>query len=197
MKSEWEYYMKKSAVCFLASALLLAGCASGKKENGLSKGSTLTDCITIKAEKKSFEISKTPDIALKDFNIFDICIDNVKRDEVVYLFAYHNTDYMNKYQLPIKTVDTENFAPGSGMAEYNLDPEKGYSLIMNSSDSFHYLFDERRINLENSCVIPVRKVTDPSGNFTDKICFSIFVDHNRDSIIQEEEYATFIISFKK
>ena len=189
--------MKKSALCFLTCVLVLAGCASDSKEKASPKGNTLADCITIKAEKKSFDISKTPNIVLNDFNIFDICIDNISEDEVVCLFAYHNTDYMNKYQLPIRTEDTENFCPGSGMAEYRLDPEQGYSLIMNSSDSFHYLHDERRINKENSCVIPVRKVTDPSGNFTDKICFSIFVDHNGDDIIQQEEYATFIISFNK
>ncbi len=190
--------MKRSfAVLSACLLLVLAACASGAKDKTPASGNTLADRITVKAENKTFSISKTPVIVLKDFNIFDICIDKITREDVVCLFAYHNEDYMDVYDFPVDVDDTEVFAMGNGVAEYDLDVEKGYTLSLNEPESFHYLFDARRINNENSCVIPVRKVTDSSGNFKDKICFSIFVDYNKDRIMQKEEYATFIISFKK
>ncbi|MBO4320139.1 MAG: hypothetical protein J5857_06690 [Treponema sp.] len=159
-------------------------------------GNTLTDRITVKKGNRIYRISEKQNITLSDY-IFDICIDGITTEDNVCLFAYHNADYMDVYSFPVNVDDTEVFAMGNGVAEYDLDVEKGYTLSLNEPESFHYLFDARRINKENSCIIPVRDVTDSEGNFTDKIYFSIFVDYNKDRIMQKEEYATFIISFRK
>lgn len=155
---------------------------------------SLSECISIKEGNKNFNISENASIILDSYN-FDICIDNISIKQAVFLFAYHNTDYMNKYSFPIDADKTEIFCTGSGMAEFDLDHEKGYSLGINKPFSFHYLFERRRINKENSCIIPVRKLIDPAGKFTDKLCLSIFVDYNGNRIIEENEYAAIEISF--
>lgn len=155
---------------------------------------SLSDFITIKEGDKNLKISENTDIVLDNY-IFDICIDNIISDEAVFLFAYHNTDFLNKYQFPINRDETEIFCTGSALAEYDLDPEKGYSLSINRPFTFHYLYKTRRINKSNSCMIPVRKITDPTGKFTDKLCLSFFLDYNNNTIIEKNEYAACEISF--
>ena len=176
--------------CILLGSVALIAFAQGKSNSGNS----LSKCISVKSGRKSFNVAKKSTINLKDYN-FDICIDNITTEDDVCLFAFYNDEYMNKYKLPINKDDTDIFCPGSGLAENDLDAEKGYSLSINKPFTFHYLHAPRRINKENSCVIPVREITDPTGEFADKIYFSIFVDYNKNGIIEEQEYATFVISF--
>lgn len=187
--------MKKFNSALLACvSLAFAATNVYAQDQSLAPKRYLSECISIRSGEKSFNITKNQNILLNDC-AFDIFVDKITTDEAVYLFAYHNEDFMNKYQLPIKTDETEMFCPGSGLAESVLDPEKGYSLSINNPSTFHYLHEPRRLNNENSCVIPVRKITDPTGKFSGKIYFSLFVDYNNDSVIDENEYSTFVISF--
>ena len=186
--------MKKSVSTLLACILFASAGSNVFTQDKSSSGKSLSECISIKEGSKVFRTAENPSIVLDDY-AFDIAIDNISKDDVVCLFAFYNEDYMSKYQLPVKTEDTELFCPGCGLAESLLDPEQGYSLSINKPSTFHYLFNERRLNYENSCVIPVRKITDPTGNFAGKICFSIFVDYNGNKIIEENEYAAFMVSF--
>lgn len=163
--------------------------------NAFAKDSTtLAENISIKEGNKTFDLSKNPDIILDSFN-FDVCIDNISTKQDVFLFAYYKADYMNKYSFPVNKDETEIFCIGSAIAESDLDQNKGYSLSINEPFTFHYLHEKRRINKDNSCILPVRKITDPTGNFSDKLCLSIFVDYNNNTIIEENEYAAVELSF--
>ena len=185
--------MKKSFLVLFVVILLMLVSLNVSAKDKTSSERSLSNLITIKEGDKNLKISENANIVLDNY-MFDICIDNIIPDDAVYLFAYYNTDFMNKYQFPVNKDETEIFCTGSALAEYDLDPGKGYSLSINEPFTFHYVYKTRRINKSNSCIIPVRKLTDPTGKFAGKICFSFFVDYNNNNIIEENEYAAFEIS---
>ena len=148
----------------------------------------LSENISINHSEKTYKLSETKYIFLQDEN-FDIKFDNLKKNQNIYLFAYYDDSFINKYTLPVKANNTEIFNQGMAMAEKPLKKEKGYTLTINQIHTMHCIGEDRRLNDQTSATIPVRAISDSTGLMDDKIYLLFYVDYKNDKIIEENELA--------
>ena len=176
--------MKKNSLFFFALIFVFFGCKSTQtKETGMSS------LISFGYEGKVQRISKANEYTL-DSEEFDLYFDWDADEYALCLFAHYKPTYQHKYTLPIACDDTEIFPLGSGRAEYPLDPSKGYVLTVSDSESFSYIFGDRKIDTENGFMLPVRTIADMSGKYDGDIYISFFSDFNKNRMIEQDEYAT-------
>lgn len=136
----------------------------------------------------SYRFSDKNYIFLDDEN-FDIRFEGLKRFQNIYLFAYYNDSFINKFDLPVKADKTDIFNQGMAIAEKSLDKEEGYTLSVNKLHSMHCIGEDRRLNDDKGATIPVREISDSTGFMDDKIYLLFYVDYKKDRIIEENELA--------
>ncbi len=173
---------KKNFIALLVASVFaeLVLCSCSKK--------VLAEDISIFDGGKEFKFSENKYIFLEDEN-FDIRFNGLKPNQNIYLFAYHNDSFIDKYKLPVKADDTDIFNLGMAMAERTLDKEKGYTLTTNEIHSMHCIGDDRRLNDSKGATIPVRSISDATGFMDDRVFLLFYVDYKHNRIIEPNELA--------
>ena len=96
----------------------------------------------------SYRFSDKNYIFLDDEN-FDIRFEGLKRSQNIYLFAYYNDSFINKFDLPVKADKTDIFNQGMAIAEKSLDKEELIKEIEKSYISFMKFSDEEKTLLNS------------------------------------------------
>ncbi len=156
------------------------------------------DILQIKHNGQTYNVSDNTSFSF-DSEEFDLFFSRLKKEQAVSIYASttYSVDPIPYYtgNFPVDSSKTI-FAPGGGLAEYPLNPEEGYSLsVINFFNGFHYIYDERRINTKEGALLPVRKITDATGEYTNRIYLTFFIDFDNNSIIEENEIWNIDITF--
>lgn len=156
------------------------------------------DIIQIKHNNQTYNVTDNTSFTF-DSEEFDLFFNRLKKDQSVsiYTSSTYSPNLIPGYygKFPVESSET-TFAPGGGLAEGPFNPDEGYSLsVINSFNKFHYIYDERRINTKEGAVLPVRRITDSSGEYTNRIYITFFIDFDNNQIIEENEIWNIDITF--
>lgn len=125
---------------------------------------------------------------------FEVIIDNVSLKDNIAIFAYHSDEMFNRYDYPIRTADTVMFAPGTSLA---MSVEKNISFFLRINEEYtqNYFPSDRRINHENQTILRIKGFADTLNRFQKRhiAYLSIFIDYNKNGIIEKNEISNIII----
>ena len=181
-----------AVTCFLSSLLLPAVFTSCKKTQKTSPD--LASLISLISNEETNTLAQKQWYYLDSEN-FDLYFAAPLNKTGISIFAHYSAAYQDKYILPVKADDTVMFKSGCALAQGPLDPQKGYTLNVNSENTFTYIFGDRKIDTQDGFILPVRAIADATGNYSNNLYLSFYADFNGNKIIEPNEYAVLSLCF--
>lgn len=125
---------------------------------------------------------------------FEIVVSGVDEEDNIAVFASPRDRMLARYRLPVSTSDTLMFAPGTGIA-MPPNEDRRFFLRINRDMSQNYFSGDRRIHTGNQAVIQIKGIIDPYDQFAgkDTAYLTLFVDFNRNRMIEEDEVAELVL----
>lgn len=126
---------------------------------------------------------------------FELIMGNIRSKDNIEIFVYDTPEMFYRYSWPERVQDTVMFAPGTGMA-MAVDSDKSFSLSINREKTKHYISVDRRTSQGNKAILRVNGFNYNLGRGagTEVFYISIFVDGNKNEIVEKKEVAHFIVS---
>jgi hypothetical protein len=126
---------------------------------------------------------------------FNILIRNAD-NKTIHIFAYHSGEMFKKYVYPVKCENTVIFHPATALIT-GADENKEITLTINREMQYNVITTEKRIDNNGTALIKIKDIADTDDKFNGMLYLTIYIDFNKNGIIEENEIKNIILRINK
>jgi hypothetical protein len=149
----------------------------------------------VSIEQNKRIINSSENNFLIDDDKFNIIVTNANR-HMIQIFVYHNDQMFSRYNYPVKCEDTVIFHPATILANAN-DHNNEVKLYINREMQVNAITAEERFYEGDKSIIKIKDIADSDNKFNGTLYLMIFIDYNKNGIIESNEIGNITISFNK
>jgi hypothetical protein len=185
--------LKTKKICMTLLVFLLFSCNIFRNEKPPRK----TENVGFEAfiEQNGTNINGLNDFYTIEDRKFNILVNNVN-DKTICIFAYHSEEMFTKYSYPVKCENTVIFHPATALID-SANANKEITLTINREMQHNVITPEKRTNSNGTAVIKIKDIADTDDKFNGMLYLTIFVDFNKNDIIENNEIKNIYIKINK